>query len=93
MVFERSRSEVIDFECSYRIQVEYPKECKIELLNGEQIQEVQEFKYLGSTQCKNGSAEEETKERDIQGRKEIGSLEIKKGAQGYSDPTNYHISN
>ena len=74
MVFERSKSEVIDFKCPYRVRVECPKECKIEL-NGEQMEEVQEFKYLGTTLCKHGSAEGETRERAIQGRKVIGSLE------------------
>ena len=73
MVFERSKSEVVDFACPYRIRVECPKECKIRL-NGEQMEEVQEFKYLGSILCKHGSMDGETRERAVQGRKVVGSL-------------------
>ncbi len=47
MVCERSRSEVVDFVCSYRVGIECEKECKI-ILNGEAMEEVNEFKYLGS---------------------------------------------
>ncbi len=49
------------------------KECKI-TLNGEEMEEVNEFKYLGSVMCKQGGTEEETRERALQGRKVVGSL-------------------
>ncbi len=39
------------------------------ILNGEAIQEVNEFKYLGSVICKHGGTEGETRERTLQGRK------------------------
>ncbi len=42
MVCERSRSEVVDFVCPYRVGIEHEKECKI-ILNGEEMEEVNEF--------------------------------------------------
>ncbi len=36
--------------------------------------EVQEFKYLGSFLCKHGSMEVKTRERAVQGKKEVASL-------------------
>ncbi len=63
MVYERSRSEVVDFVCPYRVGTECEKECKI-ILNGEKMEEVNEFKYLGSVMCKHGGTEErQEKER------------------------------
>ena len=73
MVFERCRRDVIDFECPYRVRLESPKELDIRL-NGERMGEVDEFKYLGSVFCKDGSMDGEMRERAIQGRKVIGSL-------------------
>ncbi len=46
-VCERSRSEVVDFVCPYRVGIKCEKECRI-ILNGEETEEVNEFKYLGS---------------------------------------------
>ncbi len=54
------------------------------------MEEVHEFKYLGSIMCKHGSMEGETREKVVQGRKVVGSqgcmtkgrtvgLEVKKG--------------
>ncbi len=57
----------------YRIRVECPKDCEI-ILNGEKMEEVHEFKYLGSIMCKHESKEGETRERVMQGRKVVGSL-------------------
>ncbi len=54
--------------------IECEKESKI-ILNGEEMEEVNEFKYLGSVMCKHGGTErEETRERALQGRKVVGSL-------------------
>ena len=53
--------------------VQVNKECKIRL-NGEIMEDVHEFKYLGSILCKNGSMDGESRERAIQGRKVVGSL-------------------
>ncbi len=49
------------------------KECKT-ILNGEAMEEVNEFKYLGSVMCKHGGTEGETRERALQGREVVGSL-------------------
>ncbi len=38
------------------------------------MEEVHEFKYLGSIMCKHGSMEGETRERAMQGRKVVGSV-------------------
>ncbi len=38
------------------------------------MEEVNEFKYLGSVICKHGGTEGETRERALQGRKVVGSL-------------------
>ncbi len=73
MVSERSKSEVVDFVCPYRVRVECPKECEIRL-KGEKMEEVHEFKYLGSIMCKHESMEGETREGAVQGRKVVGSL-------------------
>ncbi len=43
-------------------------------MNGEEMEEVNEFKYLGSIMCKHGGTEGETRERALQGRKVVGSL-------------------
>ncbi len=43
-------------------------------MNGEEIEEINEFKYLGSVMCKHGGTEGETRERALQGRKVVGSL-------------------
>ncbi len=67
MVCERSRSEVVDFVCPNRVGIECKRECKI-TLNGEEMEEVNGFKYLGSVMCKHGGAEGETGERALQGR-------------------------
>ncbi len=66
MVCEWSRSP-------YRVGIECEKECKI-ILNGEEMEEIYEFKYLGSVICKCGGTEGETRGRTLQGRKVVGSL-------------------
>ncbi len=38
-----------------------------------QMEEVNDFKYLGSVMCKHGGTEGETRERALQGRKVVGS--------------------
>ncbi len=49
------------------------RECKI-ILNGEEMEEINELKYLGSVMCKNVGTEGETRERALQGGKVVGSL-------------------
>ncbi len=72
IVYDWSRSEGVDFVHPCRVGIECEKECKI-IFNGEEIEEVNEFKYLGSVMCKHGDTGE-TRERAFQGRKVIGSL-------------------
>ncbi len=62
----------MDFVRPYRVGTESEKECKI-ILNGEEMEKVNEFKYLGSAMCKHGGTGE-TRERALQGRKVVGSL-------------------
>ncbi len=69
MVCERSRSKVVYFVCPYRVGIECEKECKI-ILNGEEMKEVNEFKYLRSVMCKKGGTERD-KRKGI-ARKEKG---------------------
>ncbi len=63
----------VDFVCPYRAGIECENECKI-ILNGEEMEEVNEYKYLGSVMCKHGGTEGETKEKTLQGRKVVESL-------------------
>ncbi len=72
MVCER-RSKIVDYVCPCRVGIECEKECKI-ILNGEEMEEVNEFKYLGSIMCKHGGTEEEPRERALQGRKVVRSV-------------------
>ncbi len=62
MVCERSRSEVVDFVCPYRVGIECEKECKI-TLNDEEMEEVNEFKYLGSVMCISMVVQKERQEK------------------------------
>ncbi len=73
MVCEQSRSEVVDIVCPYRVGIECEKECKM-ILNVEEMEEVNEFNYLGSVMCKHCGTEGEKRERALQGRKVVGSL-------------------
>ncbi len=70
---KRSRSEVVEFVCPYRVGIECENECKI-FLNDEEVEEINEFKYPGSVMCNYGGTEGETRERKLQGRKVVGSL-------------------
>ncbi len=63
----------MDFVCPYRVGIEFDKECKI-ILNGEEMVEVNEFKYHGSVMCKHGGTEGETRQRSLQRRKVAGSF-------------------
>ncbi len=49
----------MDFACPYIVGLECEKECKI-ILNGEEMKEVNEFKYLGSVMRKHGGTEGES---------------------------------
>ncbi len=55
------------------MRAENQRQCKIRM-NGQKMEEVNEFKYLGSIFCEYESMEGEIRERAIQGRKVTGSL-------------------
>ena len=55
MVFERREVEMVDFNIPYRVSVPAIGKCKVVL--GEKMEEVKEFKYLGTLQCKHGGME------------------------------------
>ncbi len=60
--------DVIEFGIAYRVRTEFKKQCEIKL-NGQIMEEVNEFKYLGSILCRHKSVEEEVQEKALQGKK------------------------
>ncbi len=74
MVFERARKQTTDFAKPYRVGSKAIPECKI-WLGREKMEEVNEFKYLGTMLCKHGSMKGEIRERAVNGRQVMGSLE------------------
>ncbi len=71
MLCGRSKGEVEDFVCPYKVGIECEKECKI-ILNGEKMEEVNEFKYLGSAMCRHGGTEGEIRGRALQSFQHAG---------------------
>ncbi len=74
MVSERAREQTINFAKPYRVGSEAILECKI-WLGRERMEEVNEFKYLGTILCKHGSMEGEIRERTVKGRQVTSALE------------------
>ena len=73
MVFERRKTEVVKFCQPYRVRMENESGCKI-IMGGKCLEEVKEFKYLGTMLCKYGSMEGKVRERAVKGRQVVGSL-------------------
>lgn len=73
MVFERKDYDKIDFGKTYSVQKPSGLDCKVKI-KGEYLEEVSEFKCLGSMLCKNDSMDGEIRERVLQGRRAIGNL-------------------
>ncbi len=73
MVFERAREQTTDFAKPHRVGSEAKLGCKI-WLGKVKMEEVNEFKYLGTILCKHGSMEEEIRERTVKGRQVMGDL-------------------
>ena len=73
MVFERREMEVCDFSMPYRVEVPAVRRCNI-ALGGEKMEEVSQFKYLGTVLGKHGEMEGEIQERVLRGRNVTGSL-------------------
>ncbi len=53
MVFERREEEVFDFNTAYRVRLPAVARCSV-MLRSEKMEEVSEFKYLGSVLRKLG---------------------------------------
>ncbi len=68
IVFEREMRDIIEFESPYRLRTECEKQCEIKW-NGQIIEEVNQFKYLGLILWKHGSMEGEIQEKVYQFRK------------------------
>ncbi len=88
MMFER-REEVTDFNTAYRVRLPALAGCRI-MLGSEEMEEVNEFKYLGTVLCKHGGMEGEIRQRVMKGKSVVGllagvmkgrnvSMEVKKG--------------
>ncbi len=60
MVFDR-REEVINFNTAFRVRIPAVARCRI-MLGSEKMEEVSEFKYLGTVLCKHGGVEGEIRE-------------------------------
>ncbi len=73
MMFEKREEEVIDFSTAYRVRLPPIVRCRI-ILGNEEMEEVREFKYLGTVLCKHGGMEGEIREQVIKGRSVVGSL-------------------
>ncbi len=53
MVLERREEEVVDFNIAYRVRLPTVARCRV-MLGSEKMEEVSEFKYLGTLLCKHG---------------------------------------
>ncbi len=73
MMYERREEEVINFNTAYRVRLPAVASCRI-MLGIEKMEEVSEFKYLGTVLCKHGGMEAEIRERVMKGRSVVGSL-------------------
>ncbi len=74
MVLERAKEQTIDFAKPYRVGSDSILGCKI-WLRKENMEEVNELKYLGTILCRHGSMERKIRERTVKGRQVMGGLE------------------
>ncbi len=72
-MFERREEEVINFSTTYRVRLSTVASCRI-MLGSEKMEEVSEFKYLGTLLCKYGGMEGEIREQVMKGRSVVGSF-------------------
>ncbi len=73
MIFERREGEVIDYNINYRMRLPVVVRCRI-ISGNEAMEDVSEFKYLGTVLCKHGGMEGEIREQVTTGRIVVGSL-------------------
>ncbi len=60
-MFERREEVVINFNTAYCVRLPAVASCRI-MLGSEKMEEVSEFKYLGTVICKHGGMEGEIRE-------------------------------
>ncbi len=72
-MFERREEEVINFNTACRVRLPAVASCWI-MLGSEEMEEVSEFKYLGTVLCKHGEMEGEIRARMVKGRSVVGLL-------------------
>ena len=92
MVFEKRKYDKIEFKESYSVRRPCEFNCKIEI-KGEQLEEVREFKYLGSVLCKYDTMVSEIRERTMLGRREIGELGSVLNGRGMSMEVKRNLRN
>ncbi len=61
MELRQREGEVIDFNTAYRVRTPAVARCRI-MLGSAKMEEVSEFKYLGTVLCKHGGMEGEIRE-------------------------------
>ena len=64
---------MVDFDNPYRISIPMDESCEV-VMEGEKMEVVKEFKYLGTVLSRHGEMEGEVRERALRGRSVIGSL-------------------
>ena len=64
MIFERKELEVVDFDTPFWMSVPAIERCEL-VVGGEKMEEVKEFKYLRTVQCKFGEMEGEIRKADV----------------------------
>ncbi len=64
---------MIDFNTAYRVRLPAVAKCRI-MVGSEKMEEVSEFKYLGTVLCKHGLMEGEIREQVMKGWSVVGSL-------------------
>ncbi len=74
VIVSRAREQTINFAKQYRVGSEAILGCKI-WLGKEKMEEVNEFKYLGTILCTHESMEGEIRERTVKGRQVMHALE------------------
>ncbi len=77
--FERREEEVTDFNTAYRVRLLAVARCRT-TLGSKKMEEVSEFKYLGTVLCKHRGMDGQMRERVMKGKSVVGLLaEVTKG--------------
>ncbi len=79
IVFERVRGQTINFAKPYRVGSDAILGCKIWL--GKKMEEVNDFRYLGTISCNHGSMGGEIRERTVKSRQVMHALESYEGKE------------